>query len=259
MHLTGLDSFLWAASLFAHLLLLLVLWFRSRVREFPVFTTLIAFNVLRSLVLYLTLRLCRPKTYFIAYWSISVLDVGLQLAVVGEIASHVFRPLGVWSSEVRRGFLLLFGMAVLVACILAWLAAPTTRSTPETIVLRGSLLSSALMGELFVGMSVLSMSMGLPWKTHVARIAQGFGAFSLVDIVIEGLNNYWGVAASTEAYTALAHLRILSYIFCVVYWILMLAREAPEPKELPDALRRQLFFLQARLAQDLQLLRTWKS
>ena len=187
------------------------------------------------------------------------MDVALQLGVVAEIASHVFRPLGTWSPEVRRSSTLLFGMSVLAALLLTLLAAPPTRSAPEAAVLRGSLFSSALMGELFVGMSLLSVSLGLPWKTHVARIAQGFGVYSLFEIVIEGMQNFRGVAAGAAAYTTLSHVRILAYQICVVYWIVMLARKAPEPKEMPDVVRRQLFILQARLAQDLHLLRTRKS
>ena len=259
MELTGLDLFLWAAALFLHIALLLVLWFRSRFGEFPAFTTLIGFSIFRSFALYITLHFGRPFTYFYMYWGMAILDIALQLGVVAEVASQVFRPLGTWTLEVRRSFYLLFAISALVASLLTWLAVPRTKALPEEIVLRGDFFTSALMGEVFIGMSALSVWMGLPWKTHVARISQGLGAYSLVGIVIEGLNNFYGLPAGNQAYTTLSHLRIFAYLSCVAYWIVMLSLKAPAPKELPESIRRQLFLLQARLTQDLQLLRSWKS
>ena len=52
MHLNGPVFAFWAAGLTAHILLLLVLLIRHRAGTFPVFTTLIAANVLNSIALY---------------------------------------------------------------------------------------------------------------------------------------------------------------------------------------------------------------
>ncbi len=259
MHLTGLDLLFWATGLLTHLALLFVLLLRHRARQFPFFTTLIAADVLRTAVLYFVMHRWSPSTYFYAYWSLATFDVILQLSVVLEVASHVFRPLGTWAPDLRRSSSVLVGGSMLVATGLTWMAAPPATHWQQLVVIRGSLFSTALMGELFVGMVVLSVSMGLPWRTHVARIAQGFGIYSVLDIVIEGIINFRGVAHGREAYTTLAHLPIELYQLCVFYWIVMLARDAPSPKELPERMRRELFALQARLASDLQVLRSWKA
>lgn len=259
MQLSHLDLVLWATALVGHIVLLSILLFRRSAYRFPWFMSLIALNILRTVMLYLVYRHGSARSYFYAYWSLALLDVGVQLCVVVEIALQIFRPLGTWAPDLWRSFTFLLAGCVGLAAGLTWLAAPPTVSIQQRVVLRGSLFSEALMSELFLGMSALSVSMGLPWKTHLARIAQGLGIFSIASILFEGLNNFHGVASGTGAYTTLAHLRILVYQGCLVYWIVMLARSAPQPKPLPERLRRHLSALEARLAYDLQLLRGGKN
>ncbi len=258
MQLTGLDLLFWAAGFVGHITLLYVLWRRHRATLFPVFTTLITANVIRTVTLYFTLHHTTKHVYFITYWSLAILDVSLQLAVVYEVAEHVFRPLGKWARDVRHAFILLIGGCVAIASGLTWLAAPATHTWREVVVIRGNFFSSALMSELFVGMLVLSVTIGLPWQTHVARIAQGLGVYSVVGIVIDAGHSYFGLRRGTQMYITLSHVRIATYLCCLIYWTVMLWRDAPEPRELPEAMRRQLFVLQRRVAYDLQTLRIWR-
>ena len=64
MHLTGLDLLFWAAGFIENLALLFVLWYRRRAKNFPFFTALITLNVVRTIVLYLVLRLGTRQSYF---------------------------------------------------------------------------------------------------------------------------------------------------------------------------------------------------
>ena len=255
MQVRGLDLLLWVAGLLGHLLLLIVLLKRRLAGEFPVFSLFIASNVLRTLVLYGTNRFGSPVGYFYTYWGLALLDTLLQLGVVFEVAAKVFRPLGTWPADLRRRTLWLPAVCVLAAVLLTWLATPPTTSLQQLIVLRGAFFSAALMSELFLAISALSVSMGLPWKTPVARIAQGLGVFSIVSILFDGLNSLHGVASGTQTYMAVTHLRMACYLLCVSYWIVMLARKAPQPKELSEQMRRQLYVIQRKLALDLRVLR----
>jgi len=258
MQFAGVDLLLWAIGLLGHVVLLLVLCFRRRAAHFPVFTTLIATNVIRTIALYFTFRLGTRHAYFVTYWSLAILDVALQLAVVYEMASHVFRPLGTWSRDVHRGFLWLIGGSITVASLLTWMAAPAAHSLKEVVVIRGSFFSAALMSELFVGMVAFSVIAGLPWKTHVARISQGLGAYSIVCILIEAGHSYSIITPGTPTYVLLSHIRMAVYLVCITYWIVMLWRNAPRPKDLPDEMRRQLSLLQSRVAYDLYRIRSWR-
>jgi hypothetical protein len=121
---------------------------------------------------------------------------------------------------------------------------------------RGNLFSSALQCELFVGMIAFSATASLPWKTHVARIAQGLGFYSLIGILTEAGHNV--LPRNTTLYETLTYLRMTTYLICASYWIVMLWLNAPAPQELPDETRRQLFTLQRQVEYDLRKLRALK-
>ncbi|HUD55305.1 MAG TPA: hypothetical protein VMR02_08760 [Terracidiphilus sp.] len=255
MRLTGLDLLFWAAGLAAHLLLLSVLLVRRRFRVFPIFTAFIISNIGRTAAL-LFVRLYGTKTgYFYTYWSLTALDVVLQLSVVYEMYSLTFRPLGRWAHDLRGAFVWLVAVSIALAAGLTWLATPDAHLWMQVVVIKGSFFSAACMSELFVGMLVLAVRSGLPWKTHVARISQGFGAYSVIDVLIEAGHSYFGVGRDTQAYTTLSHLRMSAYLVCVGYWIAMLWRNAPDSRKLSENLRGQLIQLQNIVDSDLEKLR----
>jgi hypothetical protein len=258
MHLTGLDLLFWAVGFGEHLVLLLVLGIRGRFRTFPLFTAFIFANVGRTMALYTVSVFGTKANYFYWFWSLGILDTVLQLAVVYEMYSLTFRPLGAWARDVRGPFVWLLTISVVVAAGLSWLAAPHARLWMQVVVIRGNLFSSACMSELFVGMVALAVKAGLPWKDHVARISQGFGVYSIIDVLIEAAHSYFGVDRNTQTYAALSHIRIATYLSCVLYWIFMLWRNAPDSKRLPDYMRGQLIQLQNIVDSDLEKIRLRK-
>jgi hypothetical protein len=107
------------------------------------------------------------------------------------------------------------------------------------------------MSELFVGTVVLTVTVGLPWKTHVARIAQGLGAYSLLTLATTIGVASVGITANNTVFAALIRAQKLVWLACQVYWIVTLWREAPAPRELPEVMRAQIFSLQNRVKDDL--------
>jgi len=255
MHLTGLDLLFWAAGLGAHLALLCVLVIRRRFRAVPVFSTFILANVCRTVTLCLVELYGNKAGYFYTYWSLAILDTVLQLSVVYEMYSLTFRPLGTWAPDLRRSFVWLVAGSIAVAAGLTLLAAPHARLWMQVVVIKGSFFSSACMSELFVGMIALSVKAGLPWKTHVARVSQGLGIYSIIDVLIEAGHSYFGVDRNTQMYTTLSHFRMTAYLCCVAYWIVMLSKDAKETRKLPESLRGQLILLQGNLDLDLKRVR----
>jgi hypothetical protein len=256
MQLTGTDLLFWAAGLFVHSLLLVVLFFRHRARTFPFFTTLIAANILNAVALYEIANHGTDQTYLIAYFSFAILDLVLQLAVTYEVARHVFCPTGTWAPDVRKGFLILVIGSIPVALLLASLTTPPEKTWLGAMLDRGNIFTAALQCELFVGMIAFSATARLPWKTHVARIAQGLGFFSFIGLLTDAGHSQ--VPRESTLFQYLTFIRMTSYLICAGYWIVMLYLDAPEPKELPDEMRRQLFTLQARLEYDLRKFRALK-
>ena len=77
MNLGGLDLLFWAMSFIANVALLLVLLFRGRFRNFPIFTALITLNVVRTITLFLIRWHSARSTYFYTFWSLAVIDIEL--------------------------------------------------------------------------------------------------------------------------------------------------------------------------------------
>jgi len=181
MHLTGLDLLFWAAGLGAHFILLAVLLIRRRFLVFPIFTAFVVSNIGRTVALGLVELYGTKASYFYTYWSLAILDTLLQLSVVYEMYSLTFRPRGGWADDLRGALVWLIAVSVVVA---TWLATPRARLWMQVLVIKGTFFSSVCMSELFVGMIVLAVRTGLPWRTHVARISQGLGVYSTIDVLI---------------------------------------------------------------------------
>jgi hypothetical protein len=164
----------------------------------------------------------------------------------------------VWARDVRKTILGLAGASVIVVLLLTWLADPVAPLPIQGFILRSSFFSAALMSELFVGMVVLSGTVGLPWKTHAARIAHGLGAYSIVCVGLGIINNFVGLSGGTYIFTQLSHLRSVVWMICEGYWIVTLWAEAPAPRELPEAMRLQICTLQTQLENDLIRIRAWR-
>jgi hypothetical protein len=256
MHLTGFDFFLWAAGFVLHAILLLVLWVRRRARSFPIFTGLIILDIVRTIALFCLQRFGSIGTYFYTYWSLAILDVALQLGVVYEMASRVFRPCGEWVVDVKHRLIWWVGGSIIIAVALTSIPEPATQFWVQVITIKGSFFSAALLSQLFIGMIVLSVTAGLSWNTQVARISQGLGFYSLATVLIETGDVYLGVANGTKAYETLNRFRIAVYLGCVVFWIVMLSRQDEAPRTMTDRMRQQLSAVHDAAARHAELLRS---
>ena len=258
MHLTGLDLLFWAAGFVENLGLLFVLWYRRRAAAFPFFTTLATLIVIKTVVLYLVNLYGTREVYAYTYWLLAILDMALQLCVVYEVASLVFRPLNVWAEDVRGSFFWLISLSLLVAMGLTWLGSVPSRTWMQSLTSRGNLFASTLLSELFVAMMVLSIQVRLPWRTHVAKIAQGLGVYSLISVLIDTGRSYFGVGRERPAFIAISHVRMAVYLGCVTYWIASLWPDELPARTMTAEMREKLFTLQAQVAYHLQDLRSRK-
>jgi hypothetical protein len=259
MQLAGFYRLVWAATFGGHILLLVVLFVRHRAGSFPAFTTFIAEETTATIVRFFLSRHVSFNAYLLAYRSLDILNEVLQLFVFYELAVHVFCPTGVWARDVYKTFVGLVVASTVVDLLLTLLARPSAYSWIQMFILRSNFFSALLMSELFVGMVVLSTTEGLSWKTHVARIAQGMGAYSMVCVAKDIVLNYVTLDQHLRVDTELSHLRVLTYLGCEVFWIVMLWQEAPAPRELPESMRTQIYALHKRVEYDLIRIRDWRN
>jgi len=243
MHVSTLDTFLWVVGFLDYGILLAILVAKHRARRFPVFTSMVVFIDLRTIALFLIHRHGSIAAYTNTYWILAFVDVALQLMVLYEAASKVFSPGGQWAPGIRRTFFWIIAVSLLVASCLTWLCEPPDTSLLETIAQRGNFFASVLVSELFVGMIFLSVTTGLPLRTHVARIVQGLGIPAIVGILLEALQTHFGQSKSPELYVLLSHIQTFTNTATQLFLIVTLAKNAPEPRALPAQLYRQLLHL----------------
>ena len=162
MHLSRAIFSFWAAGLIAHMLLLIVLLARHHAKTFPLFTTLIAANVLNSIALYQIALHGSKHTYFVAYFAFAILDLVLQLSVTYD-ARHVFCPTGTLGPRHSQG--LSHPCACLARHCIGLACLPPLQKTVLGMLLdRGNLFSSALQCELLVGMIAFSIDRKSPME-----------------------------------------------------------------------------------------------
>jgi hypothetical protein len=257
MLITGFDLSIWAASFVGHLILLAVLLGRKRHIHLPAFTSLIAFNVIRSVVLF-AINQRNGASYFNAYWTLSGIDEALGFAIVYEGASIIFRPAGSWARDVRTALWATLAVSIAVAGILTYIADPATSSAVQTLILKGKFLASTLQAELFVGMMGLSARVGLPWRSHVAHIFQGLGVYAAFCVIADTALTCYGIHQDSSLFTQVSHARIIVYLACLSYWIIMLSRKHAPKKDMPEHMREQLGKLQEQLDADLIRVQAFK-
>lgn len=243
MHLSALDTVFWVVGFLDYGILFAVLIAKHRARHFPIFTSMVVFINLRTIALFFIHRYGSMAAYSNTYWVLAFVDIALQLMVLYEAASKVFCPGGQWAPGIRRTFFWMMAASVTVAGALTWLCEPPDKTLLGTITQRGNFFASVLVSELFVGMIFLSVTTGLPLRTHVARIVQGLGVPAIAGILIEALQTYFGHSQSPKLYDLLSHIQIATNTATQLFLIVTLARNAPEPRALPAQLHRQLLHL----------------
>jgi hypothetical protein len=216
------DHLIWATGLLAHLLLLIVLFVRKRAGQFPWFTLLILFYLLRSIGLVAALRLSgRPAPVYTTLL-IDMVDVLLQCAVLAELAWTALRPLGVLRRITMP--LLLFASGVL---IVLRLAPRGPLALPNVLVLSHFLLS-VLMVEWAIVLAFLLRPLRLSWRSPVAAITFGFGIYSAALLAGGG---YFTTGREMRDYVFFSFFRIVVYLLIVLFWAftLWLARPPATP------------------------------
>jgi len=243
MNMSSFDIFFWVVGFLDYSILLAVLLTKHRDRRFPIFTSMIALWICQTITLFCIHRYARPIAYYDAYWIFASIDVVLQLMVLYEASSKTFCPGGTWAPGIRRIFLWMITASVALAALLTYLCEPAKTTLIGTITQRANFFTSVLVSGLFVGMIVLSVTSGLPLRTHVARIVQGLGIPAIAGILIEALQTYFGYFKGPDFIHFLSHFQIIVNTGTQAFLILTLARNAPEPRALPAQLNRQLLHL----------------
>lgn len=229
MGFTGTQLAVWAVGFAALVILAGVMVIRRRVRAFPFFTALVAFDALQSIVL--PLLSTRPWLYDRAYWGGAIVDFVLQMVVVVEIARNVFKPFGRWAAGARTFWISVSSLCLVLALGLAILADPETPGSTWTWVIRGDFFAIMLTCMVSVAVLVTARRYGLSWRNHVMGLAQGWTFWAFITFVVETCHSYWGYSAN---YLPLFYISALSGVAAQAYWVVVLWRDEPNRAMSPE-------------------------
>jgi hypothetical protein len=248
MNLTGLDNILWAAGFLGHAALLGVLLVRGRWRSFPVFTCLIAYQILVTITLFLVSRYGSRHNYAVAYWITAAGDFSFQLALILEIARVVLRPTGTWVRDARASFILAGGGGAIIAAVLCLPVKPMMPSALSIWEIRGNLFTALLACELFLAMLYASNRLGLEWRNHVMGLAQGLTAWAFGAVISDLAHMILGWS---REFVVLDHLLSGLYLAVILYWTLTFWRTEPRRAELSAEMVDYIVALHKRVQYDL--------
>ncbi|MGA3343701.1 MAG: hypothetical protein ABSC76_02430 [Terracidiphilus sp.] len=228
-----------------------VLIVRRRWRDFPVFTSYMGFDSAVVPMLIAILRYGPPTWYARVYWPIILVEFALQLGVIWEIARVVMRPTGSWVRDAKKTFVLWGAAGILLAAALPWLVTPPAASVLERLEVRGNLFTSLVICELIAVVTRTSKSLGLGWRNHVMALGNGWTAWALVAILVDGLHSYFGAG---RYFGVLEQVRMFAYLIALGYWAVQFWLEEPARQPISPELSNYILALHRRIKMDLDTL-----
>jgi hypothetical protein len=251
MNLSALDYAVWAGGILGNAALLFILIYKRRWREFPVFTMLIGYEAAMNVASYLVYRFCPHPWYARVYWSYALLDFLLQLGVIWEIARVVMRPTGSWARDARKQFILWGAAGLFLAAALPWLVMPPAASFLHRLEVRGNLFAALVICELIAVVTRTSKSLGLGWRNHVMALGNGWTAWAVTAILVDGLHSYFG---AERYFRPLEHARMVVYLAALAYWMVQFWLEEPARQPLSPELQAYIQALHERIKNNLDML-----
>ena len=224
MLLHNLQSSIWMTGLVAHLLLLLVLVVRGRVARYPIFTALIVFYVVRSVLPRMDFTHTLSQTaYLWLFWSFEIGDVVLRALVLGELIWHAFRGTQVQPARVAAWS----AVAIAASAALAVVAGPMQSILVWSIFSKGNVAVAILSLVTLAALIFTRSRTGLAWRSHVFAICNGLAFYAIVFLVLQAMR-LWG-AGSASPHGSSEHVSTLrlwmqasaavAYLLVVLYWL----------------------------------------
>ncbi len=254
MKFTTLQNVLWTAGLIGHVALLLVLLVTRRFRNFPVLTLWAAFHIAKTAALFTIARYGGPHAYFNGYWTLAAGDYLLQIALIVEIARHVFRPGGHWVHDAQRTFKLWSAAGFVIALALS-LNLPLHETGRALWADRSWVFLSLIMCELFLALSSAANRLNLQWRDHVMALGQGLALWASFSLVSDLAQFITGWAKHQSIFDSLLG---AVYLSTLIYWTFAFSRAERVREPISEIMHKHMSDLHGRVQYDLQTLNSVK-
>lgn len=238
------NEILWTLTFAAHLVLLVVLLGRDRIRRFPWFTAsivLVAFRLLSAKMLYGRLAQITMAEIFIGLACVGAIVTAMMLQ---ELARKAFA--GIARGKWFLGALVLMGIgAVVLATWGKWPAWKTLTAQGmlshlellQFLALKASLLLDVETVLLGIVVLLFGWRYAAGWKTHVQRIVIGLATASLSQITMEAAWEWIARTSKPHSIAEYQHFMNLRqhmftanstvYVLVLIWWIACLWKDEP--------------------------------
>jgi hypothetical protein len=208
-------------GLLLHAVLLIRLIRLRLLARMPVFALLVAFYIVRSLVLYGISTILDRVAYNHLFSVFSLIDIVLQVVLAVEIAFYTLRSAPSAKPGHRMRFVALVAAGAILAAIIA-LAAPATGRVPFD---RGILFTALIMLLLLAWMTTARVS-----GPH-RRVVEGFAVYGIVAVLAGIGRNFAFIHRSQAGFLTASYTLSGIYLLIVLYWILTIpGADGPGPR-----------------------------
>lgn len=209
-----LQHVIWSAGLAGHVVLLAVLVSGGRARRFPLFTSLIFFEIVRTLALSYIVGHLPAHVLSTAVFGLDAAEIFLEFATLAELVLNVLAPLDRFR-RISLALLLLFsGVAVVLRL------APVRHYSVHDAPLLLHFLLAVLFLEWVILLALLLRPLHLKWRSGAVAISLGFGVYSAA-LIFAGA--YFSVGREMRDFVFFSYLRIGIYLAVLLWWILSLS------------------------------------
>lgn len=236
MTVTWLRYYLWIAP-HALLVVVLVVMFRRKLqRQFPIFFTYIAFEIIQFLTLFIAeySPSISRKQYYLLFLFGSAISTILRFGVLYEIFIHVFRNYPALNRSARVSFRWAVLLLFVAATAFSFSKSGDQIDRMLTVIFAFDRTFSIVQCGLLLSLFLFSRYFSISWKSHVFGIALGFGVFASVELATSAIRSQIGVSGNQ----ILDFITMATYHLCVLIWLFyMLAREQTpkyNPSDLPE-------------------------
>lgn len=239
-----MATVLWAAGFVLNAALVFVLFYKRRYRVLPWFTTFITAGCVYTVALFLGYRYGSKQVYAGIYWTCDFMDLGLQVAVVLEIARTILQRSGKWVEGAKLRLAFMGVSAPLIAGAMALLMKPFAETPMDGIYARASLFATILVFALFIAVVMAAQQLGTGWRSFAMRVSYGLVTWVSVGFLTDTLHAYWRTLGRFSVLEN-AHMiafQLVSILWCIVFWRpeRVMAPIGEEEKNRLESLRRRL-------------------
>lgn len=217
-------SFLWFLCVATLAVCGVLIWRRKLVSEFPVFFSYLAVQALSNL----TMMFLRQNyaAYFYFYWTSCALMTVLEIAVMYEIFTHVFRPYDALRKMASLVFRWVIAVLVLVALVTSVSGAQSEVKRVLAVVLALDRSMRVMQVGLVLFLMLFAQQVGLTQRHRVFGIALGFGVTASVELTLVTLRAAYGAVGHTE----MNFIKSMVFLAATVLWGYYMA--VPEPERM---------------------------